>query len=271
MTETNPSLKETGKHNNEGGIIIDLETFQKDFQLGEDFSLLLFIVSSFAFSASLFYSKCMFTFENLNPMEAIYVNSLVLFTITLFILMIYINNWFKPFRRKTHTVMNKFHFPNSSAENRQVHTKDELNNYESPKSLKYNDISISESSASKYFLAHNGNEIKEEDESVDHIIENDHIMHYLKVQPVYRDNLFASCLFSLVGVMLITMGLNHHLLSFTTLCISLISPVMSTIAFKSKIGLKWSLKKLGAETVILSYEVGYLAAAVMGMVLVSNL
>ena len=34
MTETNPSLKETGKHNNEGGIIIDLETFQKDFQLG---------------------------------------------------------------------------------------------------------------------------------------------------------------------------------------------------------------------------------------------
>lgn len=28
MTETNPSLKETGKHSNGGGIIIDLETLQ---------------------------------------------------------------------------------------------------------------------------------------------------------------------------------------------------------------------------------------------------
>lgn len=96
-------------------------------------------------------------------------------------------------------------------------------------------------------------------------------MHYLKVQPVYRDTLFASCLFSLAGAMLITMGLKHHLLSFTTLCVGLITPVMSTITFKSKIGLRWSLKKSGSDTVTLSYEVGYLAAAVMGIVLVSNL
>jgi len=71
--------------------------------------------------------------------------------------------------------------------------------------------------------------------------------------------------------MLITMGLKHHLLSFTTLCVGLITPVMSTITFKSKIGLRWSLKKSGSDAVTLSYEVGYLAAAVMGIVLVSNL
>lgn len=127
LKDTNPTLKEAGNQNKEGGLI-DLETYQKDFQLGEDFSLLLFIVSSFAASVSLFYSKSMFRFEDLNPMEAIYVNSLVVFTITLFILMTFINNWFKPLRRKTHTAMKSFHFPNNSPQNKHNEINDELNN-----------------------------------------------------------------------------------------------------------------------------------------------
>ena len=43
-------------------------------------------------------------------MEAVYVNSLSMFTITLFLLMTYINNWFRSYRNKLHSDMNRSYY-----------------------------------------------------------------------------------------------------------------------------------------------------------------
>lgn len=108
----------------------------------------------------------------------------------------------------------------------------------SPESLRYDDDSSidGESSYTNYLLANDGSASKADSKEENIIIENDHIMHYLKVQRVYRDTLFLSCASMLAGALLVTNGLKHHLLSFSMLCVAMITPVVSTITYKSKFG-----------------------------------
>lgn len=78
------------------------------------------------------------------------MNSLSVFTITLFLLMTYINNWFRSYRNKLHSDMNRFKFPDSSHSAGTYKTEEliNLNEPQSPTSLKYNDMSMSQSSDS---------------------------------------------------------------------------------------------------------------------------
>lgn len=82
------------------------------FQFGRDFSLLLYVIACFGLSGSMLYSKHMFHIKNqrVNPMEAAYNNCLALFCITLFLLMTYINNWFKKYRKNAHQASHNFKF-----------------------------------------------------------------------------------------------------------------------------------------------------------------
>jgi hypothetical protein len=67
-------------------------------------------------------------------------------------------------------------------------------------------------------------------------------------------------------------GLKDHLLSFTTICLGLITPVASTIAYHCKTGLKWSYRSSSVgEQVDLSQEIGFLFVAIMGLALISTL
>lgn len=225
--------------------------------------MLLFIIASFALGVSMFYSKILFRFENLNPMEACYVNSLSVFSITLLVLLTYINNWFRSYRNKTHAAMNRFQFPDTPGQSESIQNGQTANNShnspyfelkdlgnDSPKSLKYNDMSMSQSSGRPYYLANDGSAHKSENQTAEEkeiIIQNDHIMHYLKVQPVFRDNLFVSCACCVAGSLLVTNGLHYHLLSFTMLCVGLITPVVTTIVFASKIGLRWMVRTLSSN------------------------
>ena len=60
-------------------------------QLGSGVSLAAYCLGLVAMAASLFFSKAVFHFEALNPMEAVYVTSLVAFAITSFCL--FSNTW----------------------------------------------------------------------------------------------------------------------------------------------------------------------------------
>jgi len=101
---------------------------------------------------------------------------------------------------------------------------------------------------------------------------NNHIMTYLRVETIYRDTLFVSCLCGVIGTILIVKGLKDHLLSYTSICLSLITPVVSTIVYHTKTGLNWSLRQSTVgEQVELTHEIAFLFVAIMGMALVSTL
>jgi hypothetical protein len=75
---------------------------------------------------------------------------------------------------------------------------------ESPTSLKYNDRSVSEPDT----ISDEGlPEPKAKSAAAIPVIENDHIMNYLKVLPQFRDTLFVSCACCVVGIILSARGL----------------------------------------------------------------
>jgi hypothetical protein len=86
-----------------------------DLQFSRDVMVLLSIVASFGLCGSLFYSKIMFKYDHLNPMEAVYINSLIVFAMTLLFLMTYINNWFRSYRNRTVNAMQSFKFPEKTS------------------------------------------------------------------------------------------------------------------------------------------------------------
>ena len=61
------------------------------FQIGAGTSMAAFVLGTIALSASIFFTKNMFHFEALNPIEAVYVTSLVAFAIALVTL--FSNTW----------------------------------------------------------------------------------------------------------------------------------------------------------------------------------
>jgi len=225
----------------------------------------------------MFYSKTMFKLH-LNPMEAVYVCSLVLFSITIFLFLTYINNWFRTYRNKTTSAIQSFKFPentSSISESYQRMRMEELQNLhnmkadESPKSLKYNEPSVESVTQEE---EEPSDESPSKEKKTDPIIENDHIMNYIKVQPVYRDTLFVSCACAVVGSLLVVHGLNSHLLSYTMLCLSVITPVATTIVYHSKIGCRWELKPDEFdEQADMVYEFGYLLATILVVALISDL
>ena len=56
-------------------------------------SMALYGVAMLGLSASAFYSKIMFKFDKLNPMEAVYVIALIQFILSLILLTAYIKRW----------------------------------------------------------------------------------------------------------------------------------------------------------------------------------
>ena len=109
-----PLLQQTVQQFSDGPLN-NFDSGPFSIQLGKDVSLLLFVLASLGLCGSLFYSKIMFKFEHLNPMEAVYVNSLVVFSMMLLLLMTYINNWCRSYRNRTHSAMQSFKFPETSS------------------------------------------------------------------------------------------------------------------------------------------------------------
>ena len=56
------------------------------FQIGAGVSMFAYWLGLIALSASIFFSKTLFHFDNLNPQEAVYVSSLVSFAISIAVL-----------------------------------------------------------------------------------------------------------------------------------------------------------------------------------------
>jgi len=93
----------------------------------------------------------MFKFEHLNPMEAVYINSLFVFLMSLLLLMTYINKWCLSFRNQTHSSLQSFKFPENTSSHSETYQRirmEELQNLnnmkedESPKSLRYQENSM---------------------------------------------------------------------------------------------------------------------------------
>jgi hypothetical protein len=91
----------------------------------------------------------MFKFYNFNPFEALYLNSLAVFCITIFLLLTFTNRWFGYYRRQAHESSYNIRFPDNTDISELSYTErmKELQNFtknldESPKSLKYFDDSI---------------------------------------------------------------------------------------------------------------------------------
>jgi hydroxylamine reductase (hybrid-cluster protein) len=147
--------------------------------------LLLFLLGSFGLSGSLFYSKIMFKYDHLNAMESVYVCSLVLFSITMFLFLTYINNWFSTYRHKTNSAIQNFKFPENASSISESYTKQRMEELQqlnksddSPKSLRYNEPSVSESDTLSEVEEQ---KVKKEPTTPPPVIENDHIMNYLRV------------------------------------------------------------------------------------------
>ena len=142
---------------------------------------------------------------------------------------------------------------------------------ESPKSLRYQENSMYSLSDA---LSQTADEIVESPtkKRSPAVESNNHLITYLRVETVYRDTLFISCACSVIGAILVTKGLRDHLLSYTSICLSLVTPVASTIAYHTKIGPQWAMRQIvDGEQVDISYELGFLFVAIMGMALVSTL
>lgn len=74
------------------------------------------------------------------------------------------------------------------------------------------------------------------------------------------------------GAILVVEGLKDHLLSYTMLCLSLITPVATTIVFRCKIGQRWPLRAdPNNEQAGVEYDVMFLILSFIGMGLISML
>ena len=214
-------------------------------------------------------------------MEAVYINSLIVFAMTLLFLMTYINNWFRSYRNRTVNAMQSFKFPENTSSHSETYqrniieemqTLNNMNEEDSPKSLRYQENSmyslsdrLSEKEDVQSESRHNHSSRSPQQDN------NNHIIAYLKVETIYRDTLFVSCAFGVIGTILLVKGLKDHLLSYTSICLSLITPVVATITYHSKIGKMWNYRQSNAgEQVDLSQEIGYLFVAIMGLALIST-
>lgn len=97
-------------------------------------------------------------------------------------------------------------------------------------------------------------------------------MNYLKVKSVYRNTLLASCVCGVIGLVLITRGLQTHLFSYTMMSLSVLTPVMTTIVYHSKLARRWAIRpEPFEEQAEIFYEAGFLIVSVMVMALIAKL
>ena len=186
-------------------------------QHGAGVSLAAYCLGLVALAASLFFSKAMFHYDALNPMEAVYVTSLVVFALTSCFL--FSNTW--QCCQQGSTVYEDYQ-PASDAATA--------------------DLAKHLPPVQRSKLA--GNLTPEQmKQAVEAIRSRNDVMTYLGIRKQFRYTLLFACLSMTGGIITLAIGLSRTQLSFFAMAACAITPIVSTLTYNQRLVGNWTLNQ----------------------------